>query len=140
MNIATYWMPARSLGMGAIVRRRTPAGANIDHVIDRIELRAGDEVRLDLVDPATGWGAFLVLDGNAEVEVVIPAADVDDDVVEAEILDDDTFESNGLHPEDFLAAPDADPRELCNESTIAGPCARYADHDGPHYARIGDGS
>lgn len=72
MTTATYPMPARSLGMGAIVRRRTPAGAIVDHVIDRIEHRAGDEVRIDLVDPATGWGAFLVLDGNVEVDVVIP--------------------------------------------------------------------
>lgn len=129
----TYRVPARSVGLGAMIRRRTPAGALVDHVIDRIELRPGDEVRIDLVDPANGWGAFLVLDGSDEVDVVDadPAMDDDDHDVVVDLPD----------AAELRRAYDAG--EWCGECRLGvvedPPCCTQPPEDPTPHHRRGDG-
>lgn len=124
-----YRIPARSVGMGAVIRRRTPAGAWVDHVVDRIELRAGDEVRIDMVDPTSGWGAFLVLDGSADVDIVDgppPQRGIGGALVDAAARDDAAVA--GL-VQSTLDGLDRNGR-ACDEQG----CVRAAGHDGPHMA------
>lgn len=130
----TYTMPARSVGLGALVRRRTPAGATIDFVVDRVELRPGDEVRIDLVDPETGWGAFVVLRGDADVVLVAGSGDDDDGVPES--VDPSEF---GQGPRDVELMPDVDTDDPVCEAVVDGVdgCRLPYDHLGPHQKEAG---